>query len=148
MPIFLQTPKKQGVLQKSSFHPVSGNQAGHPKVPAKGRIPKRRFQEIHFLCRRLLFFAERHGFHIPLRAVQGMRNNIRPLRGIHLQVQFIFVYSILYKPCIFKAYRLLNVQTLCIFPCFCPYEPKQGKFFILRRLPYPAVLRKYASLPL
>ena len=59
-----------------------------------------------------------------------------------------FVYSILYKPCIFKAYRLLNVQTLCIFPCFCPYEPKQGKFFILRRLPYPAVLRKYASLPL
>ena len=62
--------------------------------------------------------------------------------------QFEFVYSILYKPCIFKAYRLLNVQTLCIFPCFCPYEPKQGKFFILRRLPYPAVLRKYASLPL
>ena len=62
--------------------------------------------------------------------------------------KFRFVYSILYKPCIFKAYRLLNVQTLCIFPCFCPYEPKQGKFFILRRLPYPAVLRKYASLPL
>ena len=43
-------------------------------------------------------------------------------------VKFQFVYSILYKPCIFKAYRLLNVQTLCIFPCFCPYEPKQGKF--------------------
>ena len=42
--------------------------------------------------------------------------------------QFVFIYSILYKPCIFKAYRLLNVQTLCIFPCFCPYEPKQGKF--------------------
>lgn len=63
-------------------------------------------------------------------------------------LKFQFVYSILYKPCIFKAYRLLNVQTLCIFPCFCPYEPKQGKFFILRRLPYPAVLRKYASLPL
>lgn len=63
-------------------------------------------------------------------------------------LKFKFVYSILYKPCIFKAYRLLNVQTLCIFPCFCPYEPKQGKFFILRRLPYPAVLRKYASLPL
>ena len=62
--------------------------------------------------------------------------------------KFIFIYSILYKPCIFKAYRLLNVQTLCNFPCFCPYEPKQGKFFILRRSPYPAVLRKYASLPL
>lgn len=62
--------------------------------------------------------------------------------------KFKFIYSTLYKPCIFKAYRLLNVQTLCIFPCFCPYEPKQGKFFILRRLPYPAVLRKYASLPL
>ena len=42
--------------------------------------------------------------------------------------KFRFIYSILYKPCIFKAYRLLNVQTLCIFPCFCPYEPKQGKF--------------------
>ena len=42
--------------------------------------------------------------------------------------KFKFIYSILYKPCIFKAYRLLNVQTLCIFPCFCPYEPKQGKF--------------------
>ena len=30
---------------------------------------------------------------------------------------------------IFKAFRLSNVQTLCIFPCFCPYQPKQGKFF-------------------
>ena len=40
---------------------------------------------------------------------------------------FRFIYSTLYKPCIFKAYRLLNVQTLGIFPCFCPYEPKQGK---------------------
>ena len=46
----------------------------------------------------------------------------------HSFVKFQFIYSILYKPCIFKAYRLLNVQTLCIFPCFCPYEPKQGKF--------------------
>ena len=44
------------------------------------------------------------------------------------QPKLRFIYSILYKPCIFKAYRLLNVQTLCIFPCFCPYEPKQGKF--------------------
>ena len=42
--------------------------------------------------------------------------------------KFPFIYSNLYKPCIFKAYRLLNFQTLCIFPCFCPYEPKQGKF--------------------
>ena len=25
--------------------------------------------------------------------------------------KFIFIYSILYNPCIFKAYRLLNVQT-------------------------------------
>lgn len=58
------------------------------------------------------------------------------------------IYSFYYKPCIIKVYRLSNVQTLCIFPCFCPYEPKQGKFFILRRSPYPAVLRKYASLPL
>ena len=30
---------------------------------------------------------------------------------------------------IFKAFRLSNVQTLCIFPCFCPYQPKQGKLF-------------------
>ena len=49
-------------------------------------------------------------------------------RVIHESDKFKFIYSILYKPCIFKAYRLLNVQTLCIFPCFCPYEPKQGKF--------------------
>ena len=48
--------------------------------------------------------------------------------GRELPHKFKFIYSILYKPCIFKAYRLLNVQTLCIFPCFCPYEPKQGKF--------------------
>ena len=50
------------------------------------------------------------------------------LQIINYASKFIFIYSILYKPCIFKAYRLLNVQTLCIFPCFCPYEPKQGKF--------------------
>ena len=78
-------------------------------------------------------------------------NNLLAFPSIQIMKQldkFEFIYSILYKPCIFKAYRLLNVQTLCIFPCFCPYEPKQGKFFILRRLPYPAVLRKYASLPL
>lgn len=73
-------------------------------------------------------------------------SDLYSIRDQHCKLSF--VYSILYKPCIFKAYRLLNVQTLCIFPCFCPYEPKQGKFFILRRLPYPAVLRKYASLPL
>lgn len=49
-------------------------------------------------------------------------------QDVALPHKFKFIYSILYKPCIFKAYRLLNVQTLCIFPCFCPYEPKQGKF--------------------
>ena len=69
-------------------------------------------------------------------------------RLIACLLKFQFIYSILCKPCVFKAYRLLNIQTLCIFPCFCPYEPKQGKFFMLRRLPYPVVLRKYASLPL
>ena len=42
--------------------------------------------------------------------------------------KFQFIYSILYKPCIFKVYRLSNIKTLCIFPCFCPCEPKQGKF--------------------
>lgn len=51
-----------------------------------------------------------------------------PISSQKEYLKFKFIYSILYKPCIFKAYRLLNVQTLCIFPCFCPYEPKQGKF--------------------
>lgn len=69
-------------------------------------------------------------------------------QNFQAMTNFHFIYSILCKPCVFKAYRLLNIQTLCIFPCFCPYEPKQGKFFMLRRLPYPVVLRKYASLPL
>lgn len=84
-----------------------------------------------------------------------MRSRVRErrthgsVRGLRREpLVYSTIYSILYKLCIFKAYSLLNVQTLCIFPCFCPYEPKQGKFFILRRLPYPAVLRKYASLPL
>ena len=42
--------------------------------------------------------------------------------------KFQFIYLILYKFFVFKALRLFCVQTLCIFPCFCPYEPKQGKF--------------------
>ena len=32
---------------------------------------------------------------------------------------------------VFKAFRLFCVPTLCIFPCFCPYEPKQGKVFFV-----------------
>lgn len=44
--------------------------------------------------------------------------------------------------------HLFFVQTLSVCPCFCPYEPKQGQLFIPRRPPYPAALRKYASLPL
>ena len=44
-------------------------------------------------------------------------------------VKFQFIYLILLKRCIFKAFRLPCVPTLCIFPCFCPYEPKQGKVF-------------------
>ena len=43
--------------------------------------------------------------------------------------KFRFIYLILLKRCIFKAFRLPCVPTLCIFPCFCPYEPKQGKVF-------------------
>ena len=57
-------------------------------------------------------------------------NNLLAFPSIQIMKQldkFSFIYSTLYKPCIFKAYRLLNVQTLGIFPCFCPYEPKQGK---------------------
>ena len=29
-----------------------------------------------------------------------------------------------------KASHRLNVQTLCNFPCFCPYGLKQGKLFL------------------
>ena len=70
-------------------------------------------------------------------------------RWYNRYLKFQFIYLILNKPCIFKALRLCNSQTLCIFPCFFPYERKQGKLFVIRRrLPYPAVLRRYASLPL
>ena len=47
-----------------------------------------------------------------------------------------------------QASHLFSVQTLSVCPCFCPYEPKQGQLFIPRRPPYPAALRKCASLPL
>ena len=70
---------------------------------------------------------------------------IKLLTSIHIKLitipfpilfKFLFIYQILYKPCIFKAYRLSNVQTLCIFPYFCPYQPKQGQVFVPHRLPY------------
>ena len=51
----------------------------------------------------------------------------------HLPLQlakFKFIYLILRNPCIFKENRHFNVLTLCIFPCFCPYELKQGKLFV------------------
>lgn len=41
-----------------------------------------------------------------------------------------FIYLILRNPCVFKENRHFNVRSLCIFPCFCPYEPKQGKLFV------------------
>ena len=41
-----------------------------------------------------------------------------------------FIYLILRNPCIFKENRHYNVRSLCIFPCFRPYEPKQGKLFV------------------
>ena len=44
--------------------------------------------------------------------------------------KFSFIYLILRNPCIFKENRHFNVRSLCIFPCFCPYEPKQGKLFV------------------
>lgn len=34
-----------------------------------------------------------------------------PREILQLGYKFVFIYSILYNPCIFKAYRLLNVQT-------------------------------------
>ena len=33
------------------------------------------------------------------------------IRHLGKAFKFMFIYSILYNPCIFKAYRLLNVQT-------------------------------------
>ena len=45
-----------------------------------------------------------------------------------VKMQLLLKIKILCIARIFKAFRLSNVQTLCIFPCFCPYEPKQGKF--------------------
>ena len=44
--------------------------------------------------------------------------------------KFRFIYLILRNPCVFKENRHFNVRSLCIFPCFCPYEPKQGKLFV------------------
>ena len=44
--------------------------------------------------------------------------------------KFEFIYLILRNPCVFKENRHFNVRSLCIFPCFCPYEPKQGKLFV------------------
>lgn len=44
--------------------------------------------------------------------------------------KFSFIYLILRNPCVFKENRHFNVRSLCIFPCFCPYEPKQGKLFV------------------
>ena len=49
---------------------------------------------------------------------------------------FQFIQQSLSRPCICKGFRRSQLHILCIFPCFCPYEPKQGKFFILRRLLY------------
>ena len=44
-----------------------------------------------------------------------------------------FIYLILRNPCIFKENRHYNVRSLCIFPCFRPYERNKGNF--LFRLP-------------
>lgn len=54
---------------------------------------------------------------------------------------FGFIQHSLSKPCICKGFHCSQLHILCIFPCFCPYEPKQGKVFILRRLLYPATLQ-------
>ena len=59
-------------------------------------------------------------------------NNLLAFPSIQIMKQldkFKFIYLILLKRCIFNAFRLPCVPTLCIFPCFCPYEPKQGKVF-------------------
>ena len=86
---------------------------------------------------------------------------VHPIGSHHSQMQdfnegrkgrfidkFGFNYLILKNHWFFKASRLFFIQTLSVCPRFCPYEPKQGQFFIPRRPPYPAALRKYASLPL
>ena len=56
-------------------------------------------------------------------------NDVKGIAPRKLYKKFRFIYLILLKRCIFKAFRLPCVPTLCIFPCFCPYEPKQGKVF-------------------
>ncbi len=48
-----------------------------------------------------------------------MQKSIRPFR---------FIYSIPCKLCICRAYRLLAVQTLCIFPCFPLISRNEGNF--------------------
>lgn len=45
-------------------------------------------------------------------------------------------------PIFFKVYQPSCNKLLCIFPCFCPYQPKQGKVFIIPLPPYPRALRK------
>ena len=64
-----------------------------------------------------------------------------------VKCKYVLKIQILHLARIFKAFRLSNIQTLCIFPCFCPYQPKQGKFFTLRSQPYPRALRKSALPP-
>lgn len=49
-----------------------------------------------------------NGFDILWDEIDDYVADIQSIRSID---QFMFIYSILYNPCIFKAYRLLNVQT-------------------------------------
>lgn len=53
-----------------------------------------------------------------------------PVEQIVWMDKLEFIYLILRNPCIFKENRHFNTRSLCIFPCFCPYEPKQGKVFV------------------
>ena len=63
--------------------------------------------------------------------------------------KFRFIYKTLWKRRIFKVYRLSNIPALCIFSCFCPYEPKQEKLrinipiapFVLRNV-IPAIYQR------
>ena len=57
-------------------------------------------------------------------------DRVKTLEKVIFQLdKFRFNYQTLQKRLIIKASRLCCVQTLCSFPCFCPYAAKQGKFF-------------------
>ena len=76
-------------------------------------------------------FEFSHVFQIEKSKLYKNLHNIKTVEFIlENNNKFKFIYLILRNPCVFKENRHFNVRSLCIFPCFCPYEPKQGKLFV------------------